>query len=216
MKRTYLPIVCLMSACHPETLTDAFSADTALQSAQCTFQSVDTAEAECAATFQTCAAAEGADLEACREALRACRPPPPPPVEGRGVGCHGGPRGGPDGGFGPPPPIGGPGRPGGHGGHRGEPRPPPAELIACRDALDACLAAESADRDACLATGRACVRDAFAAIFAARCAEERAACAAGELDAELCARIETRCTQGIDAVPQNEDGTPACVEPVTQ
>ncbi len=242
MNRTIpLLLVCFMSACDSTTLVDATSADSALQSAQCTYQNLDTAAGACRTTFESCIAAEGADVDACREALRACLPPPPQQVAGQGVGCsggggHGG-RGGPDGGMAPPPPPrdgdggpdggmgprgggeghGGPGHGGGgHGGPpRGEPRPPPEEVAACRTALDACLAAEGADREACLQTERDCVHAAFAAIFEARCTEERAACAAGELDATVCARIEERCTQGLDAVPQNADGTSACTTPVT-
>ncbi|MBL8954022.1 MAG: hypothetical protein JNK82_24810 [Myxococcaceae bacterium] len=206
--------VCLFAAaCDATTLIDSLSADSALLGAQCTFQEVDTAQGECGASFQTCVAAEGADLAVCREMLQGCLPPPPRQLPGDGAGCTGGHagkghgKGKPDGGHG----TGGPGRHG--GGQRGEPRPPPEEVTACRTALDACLAAEGADRGACLQTGRDCVRAAFQEIFAARCLEERTACDEGALEADVCARIEARCTQGIDVVPQNDDGSAACTEP---
>jgi hypothetical protein len=96
------------------------------------------------------------------------RPEGPPPPDGSARPAGPPP---PDGSArpeGPPPPDGeGGGGKGGHGGEPGfckkVPLPPPAEVIACRDALDTCVAGTTDDaaKKACLETHHACVKAAF-------------------------------------------------------
>jgi hypothetical protein len=209
-----------LAACDADTLVSVAETADSLESAQtdfCTFR----AEADaCRQAFDACVAVEGADLEACRTALHDCLPPPPERPEGM---CRGGGDGGvrpppPDGGVPPPgglPPPGGRPGPGGGGHHRPGPipvHPEPAAIQACRDALEACLAATPGDVT-CQETERQCVRDAFRAAFDAACADVDALCASLPADApaDACARVTARCTEGIDGRAGADGGV--CVAP---
>lgn len=180
------------------TETVAETAD-ALEAAQCDLGALETAAAACRATYDTCRTAEGANLEACRQALHECLPPPPDrrPRGERGDGgeCMRDE----DGGRRPPPPPGADGgRPEGHHGpgrHGGRgPHPDPAAVQACRDALHACLTANPED-PTCRETEHACVRAAFGAAFLAACDEATVRCANDT--SEPCTRILARCAEGV-------------------
>ncbi|MDP3156643.1 MAG: hypothetical protein Q8N23_28485 [Archangium sp.] len=186
------------AACDVELLTSVEDTTQALESAQtdfCTFR----AEADaCRQAFEACAAVAGADLEACRTALHACLPPPPERRDGGRGGCEGG-----DGGVRRPPPDGDERRPGGrHHGGRG-PHPEPAAVAVCRDALNACQAANPEDTT-CVATERTCVRDAFRAAFDAACAAAATTCES--LPSDACARLTARCAEGIDGRVEADGG----------
>jgi hypothetical protein len=183
------------------TETVAQTADS-LEAAQCDLGALEAAADACRTTYDTCRAVEGADVTACRQALHDCLPPPP---ERRQRGEHGDGgeclRDGDEGHRPPPPhdadggrPEGG-GRPGprGEGGGRG-PHPDPAAVQACRDALDACLTANSEDTT-CRETERACVRAAFDAAFQAACEDATVRCA-NDTSAP-CTRILARCAEGV-------------------
>ncbi|MBK7857120.1 MAG: hypothetical protein IPJ65_00595 [Archangiaceae bacterium] len=165
--------------------------EAALTTAQCNYGDAN----GCFDTFNTCVAAEGADLAACNTALHACLPPPPSRGDG-GMpgGCNGG---------GGRPGHGGPGGPGGHDG--GPPGPhdhhggAPGLTRACHDALEACLAAAPADPRTCFDTEHQCVKDELAADFAARCDDALAECASVTSDA--CTAVTQRCADGVGAMP---------------
>lgn len=74
-------------------------------------------------------------------------------------------------------------------------------MTACRDGFAACIAADATATDACHATEHTCVRDAFRAQFQAKCDEGVAACAVEGADAQACARLTARCTEGVDGRP---------------
>jgi hypothetical protein len=195
--------------------TDLVTTDSSqLLGAQCTYDDFRATADACFATYETCATASGADVEACLDALHACLPPPPRPPGGPGPGhgdggCdHDGDRPPPPDGFGPPPDGGRPPPPGGDGQHRPPPPlPPPEEVQACRDALDACLVATPSETETCRDTAHACVRDAFAAAFQARCEEAATRCAEPGAPADKCADITARCAQGVDGLPPEEAAT---------
>lgn len=207
-----------LAACNTDSLTSVSETTAALETAQtefCTFR----AQADgCRAAFDGCVVLAGADVKACRATLRDCLPTPPAHAEGGG-GCEGMHEGGgppptppplPDGGF-PLPGRGGSGGRGGHGpgGHGGPgPRPEPAAVQACRDALIGCLAATPGDAT-CLETERTCVRDAFRAAFDAACADATTTCAA--LPADACAHLQARCAEGIDGRVDSDGGV--CAAP---
>lgn len=214
-------------ACGTSTDTVASQAS-ALAGAQCAFHEFNAQADACFVTFQACRDVAGADLEACRAALKACLPAPP---QGKGPGKGGcdadggmghGPLGeggphGPDGDHQGPPPDGGfgPGGPGGHrphgggkGGPGGAPRiqPDAAALTACHDALDACLAVTGADAKACFEAEHACNKAAFDAAFTAACASASAGCTGTQVPADACAKIAERCAQGIKGPGDLADG----------
>ena len=186
-----LGICTLVAACDGSNqLVDTATAASELQSTQCSFGGANA----CFDTFNSCIAAEGADVQACNDALHSCLPPPPArPDGGMAGGCPGmGGGGGPRGPFGGG--HGGPGRPGG-----APPPIPSAAASACHDALDACLAASPADPRTCFDTEHSCVGDALRAEFQARCDLATAQCA-GSTDA-ACAEITQRCADGVTAMP---------------
>lgn len=200
IRRPWLLVASLttLSACGlSSTETVAQTAD-ALEAAQCDLGALETAAAACRATYDACIAADGADLAACRQALHDCLPPPPDRRPRGEHGDGGDCQRGEDGGQRPPPPLDADGgRPEAHRGHGGPgrgPHPEPAEVQACRDALDACLAADPADTT-CRETEHACVRAAFEAAFQAKCDEATVRCANDTSDA--CTRILARCAEGV-------------------
>ena len=84
-------------------------------------------------------------------------------------------------------------------------------MLACRDALTACLAADPTDVT-CRETERTCVRDAFRAAFDAACADATETCA--NIPADACAALTARCAEGIDGRVDTDGGvctTPAVI-----
>ena len=205
-RRMYLAAACvLVTACGVDTSTNVSSTAAALEVAQCDFGSFDAAAAACRTTFEACIAVDGADVAACRTALHECLPPPPDRaghMDGDGGSCRG--HGDADGGMRGPPPGGGMGgprgpRPDGDGGVRGPhqgrgPHPDPAAIQACREALNACVAADATDTT-CETTESSCVRAAFDAAFQAACDEATVRCANDT--SEPCTRILARCAAGV-------------------
>jgi hypothetical protein len=204
-----------IAACSGGTATSQTSE--ALSAAQCTFLANREAADACRDAFTTCVAQPSADVAACLATLELCLPPPPD----AGVGHHGGHHGPPplDGGFGPPPVGEGPGMgpdcqhdggqpppPHGRGGHPGEGpgpmHPDAAAITACRDALQACLAATPTSVS-CLETQRTCERAAFVAPFAAACAGAPSCTVTSD---PACAELQERCSEGVDGRPGAFDG----------
>jgi hypothetical protein len=193
------------AACGSESLTTTAETTAALETAQCDLGAFEEAAAACRATYDACTAADGADLDACRSALHDCLPPPPDHRDhGPGDldgGCRPPPPPGADGGLPPPPRDGHDGPPpGAEGGRppRGAPivQPDAAAIQACRDALDACLAADATDVT-CRQTEHECVRAAFDAAFQAACDTAEADCAND---------TSTECTQLLDVCAQGVAG----------
>jgi hypothetical protein len=194
-RKGILAVSLVVSCAGSTTLVDA-TTESALASAQCTFQGFNARLQSCLDAFNTCSAAEGADLAACQTVLKACLPPPPPRPQQMGADCAGGPRG-----------AGPPGGPDGDrdGGQR-PPRPPPplpdsAALAACHDALSSCLLTQTEDQASCFVTEHDCVRAAFRAAFEASC---------DSLPADAPAQIVERCAQGVDGMPPLPDGGSQC------
>lgn len=201
----------LCAGCTDRTATQLATAteEEALQAAQCTYQGVLGATADCEAAHDACLAS-GATAQACASTLAECLPAPPERAVKADGGCG---KGGGGGGEGP----GGKHGQGGHDGHgdggverhANRPLPEPVEVAACRSTLAACLAAEGADVQACRDAEHACVKAAFAAAFAASCAELESSCTG-----EACARISERCNRGVDRAPPDggTDRTAATVQ----
>ncbi len=186
-------VLAALSACAGNSSVTNTTA--ALTTAQCTYQANRATAEGCFATFQTCSSGEGADVAACRTALKACLPPPPAPM-GHGEGCQnmdGGMRG---------------------EGHRhigheglggaagGLVTVDAAAIAACHDALTTCLGANPAD-ETCFGAARTCVHAAFDAAFTAACATTATTCAATDPE---CARLQHRCDEGVDGNPTSFDG----------
>lgn len=198
----------------------------ALESAQCSIKGFGRETDACVATYETCAAATGADEQACRTALVACLPTGEPGDHGDRGACDGGagkepgPRpdddgDGVDGGSRGPGGPGGPGGPppgdrdgdhgrGGHGGPGRGPHPDPAAMKACHDSLAACLGGTD-PVTTCLDNAKSCVKSAFDAAFQAACADAATRCAS-TTPPDDCDRILQRCAQGVQPPP---DANPA-------
>lgn len=212
-----------------ETTTDtsASSTDTtaeassALQSAQCDFQSFKAAADACFATFASCksdADAGTGTVDACKSALHECLPPAPPSRH-KGSPPPRGPNDTDDiGEDHPPPPADGGAPPKGeHGPHGkvdkgkgGGPGPDSDAIQACHDALAACLSADGADQEACVSTEDACVREAFRGPFKAKCADAEPKCAEDGAS-DSCTNVKRCCKDGVDGPPRNDgDGGLQC------
>lgn len=212
-KLLFAALTLTAAACGSDTSSATVAETTAaLETAQCDLGAFEEAAAACRATYDACIAADGADLDACRSALHDCLPPPPdhrghgpgdmdggcsPPDEAGGLPP---PPPDADGGLPPPPRDGHDGPPPGADGGRpprdGAPivQPDAAAVQACRDALDACLAADATDVT-CRQTEHACVRAAFDAAFQAACDTAEADCA-NDTSTE-CTQLLNVCAQGV-------------------
>ncbi|MFO0667321.1 MAG: hypothetical protein U0174_25445 [Polyangiaceae bacterium] len=234
-----------VAACSSTSTDTATSATTsqsaALENTQCAQKTRGEDVAACRATYDSCRAADGADIQTCRDALLECLPKPGEdrghghggPGGGGGRDCDGGPPPPPPGDAGPPPQGEGPkgqggpggqgagvsgdgpqggGGPGGGGGGRGGPprgpRPDRAAMEACHTTFTSCINA-SEDVTPCFDAERTCVKAAFDAAFQARCAEDKTKCDNGDIPAEECTKITTRCAQGSDPGP-NAKPAPDC------
>jgi hypothetical protein len=185
----FVPSILSLSAfvgCSGAATTSSTSTDqAALTEAEASASDAQATIDACRAAFDTCKANAEASATAddCRAQLKECLPAeahPGPrcgPHRGKGRGNPRGPNGDCDGGK--PDgdrPDGGPPRDGeqrDHGGGGKEPGfckhvplPPPAEVVACRDAADACIAAGT-DKKTCFDAEHACVKAAFDAAKAA-------------------------------------------------
>jgi hypothetical protein len=212
-------VVCL-AGCNGTSLTDSTTTSSSLTAAQCSFQDFNSAVGACFDQFKTCLASNEETPANCRTALQLCLPPPPQqPQPGEGV-CGGDGQPGPggplpplpppplaDGGLPPPPPPGGPG-----GDGRGGPPPPlpdgglpplpappplpePSAVQACHDALQACIAAGTA-QDTCFQQAHDCLRQAFQTAFQNAC--------------DASSNAPEQCQQGIDGMPPLPDGGSPC------
>ncbi len=207
-KLLFAALTLTAAACGSESSSTTTAETTAaLETAQCDLGTFEEAAAACRATYDACIAVEGADVDACRSALHDCLPPPPD-HRGHGdmdEGCRppddfdGGlppPRDGRDD---PPPPPrdadgGFSGGPRGDHGHPPIVQPDAAAIQACRDALDACLAADATDVT-CRQTEHDCVRAAFEAAFQAACDTATTDCA--DDTSTECTQLLRVCSEGV-------------------
>jgi len=213
------------------TATDTTAAaSSALQSAQCDFQSFKASVDACFAAFESCKSGADAgatvDEAACKATLESCLPPAP---SGKGHGGKKGPHDPNDtddiGEDHAPPPPGDGGLPpkrgdgdndrgghpkGGSSGSKGDhPAPDAAAIQACHDTLSACLAADGADKNTCMDAEDKCVREAFRSPFKAKCDEATPACA-DDSTSEACSNVKRCCKDGVDGPPKNDDGGAQC------
>jgi hypothetical protein len=199
--------------------TTTTSDSTALTTAQCTYLGDDAAAQACFTAFDTCKVAANANIDDCLATLKSCLPAPPQrgpggggPM-GDGGDCSGGHMGGDHGpgGGGPPPGGGDGGVPDGNGGGHGQfghapPFPDSAAVEACHTALDTCLRDVSQTAASCFSTDRDCDKAAFQAAFTQFCTDAEARCAQSGSNADECARITQRCTEGVSGPPGMADG----------
>ncbi|HET9956096.1 MAG TPA: hypothetical protein VFQ61_16430 [Polyangiaceae bacterium] len=191
-----------ISGCSSETGSSSTGADVAsdeaaLSAAQGSLASAKEQAKACFDTFRSCREASGANVQACRDALKACLPAeaPKPPHCGAPSGQRGDKSGGDDAAAG----SSGDEHEGGHG--RACDRPPVdgGKVKAC-GARAGTAVDQGTSVDSAKATHADCMNKAFGDVFKKICERASSACADSKAPADVCARITEECAS-LPATP---------------